>query len=82
MFFAVRNFSQKMGQTVGMFAIAVLIQFGKDPGQDLGVRLTGVAGLLLCLVAGITFSFFREGRMREEIRAAENAVAVVDAPEA
>lgn len=82
MFFAVRNFSQKMGQTVGMFAIAVLIQFGKDPGQDLGVRLTGVAGLLLCLVAGITFSFFREGRMREEIRAAEDAVAVVDAPEA
>jgi GPH family glycoside/pentoside/hexuronide:cation symporter len=67
LFFAARNFNQKMGQTLGMFIIAILIQFGKDPGDDLGVRLTGVAGLFLCIVAGISFSFFREKRMEAEI---------------
>lgn len=78
MFFAVRNFSQKMGQTLGMFLIAILIQFGKDPGDDLGVRLTGVAGVFLCAVAGVTFSFFREKRMQSEIQAVEQPGEGVD----
>jgi GPH family glycoside/pentoside/hexuronide:cation symporter len=76
MFFAVRNFSQKMGQTLGMFLIAILIQFGKDPGDDLGVRLTGVAGVFLCAVAGITFAFFREKRMQQEIREVEDPLVL------
>lgn len=67
LYFAVRNLSQKLGQTIGMIVIAILIQFGKDAGDDLGVRLTGLVGVLLCVVAAVTFSFFREKRFLAEV---------------
>ena len=71
LYFAVRNLSQKLGQTIGMIVIAILIQFGKDPGHDLGVRLTGIVGVLLCTVAAITFSFFREKKFMSEVEEME-----------
>ncbi len=73
LFFAVRNLSQKLGQTAGMIVIAILIQFGKDPGNDMGVRLTGLVGVILCTVAAITFAFFREKRFLLEVAAMEKA---------
>jgi GPH family glycoside/pentoside/hexuronide:cation symporter len=71
LFFAVRNLSQKLGQTIGMIVIAVLIQFGKDPGDDMGVRLTGLVGVVLCSIAALTFAFFREKRFLLEVAAME-----------
>ncbi|MFT7589774.1 MAG: GPH family glycoside/pentoside/hexuronide:cation symporter [Limisphaerales bacterium] len=67
MFFAVRNLGQKFGQTLGLVIITVLFQFGKDPGDDLGIRLTGIVGLVLCVIAGITFIGFNEGKMKREM---------------
>lgn len=60
MFFASRTFMQKMGQTVGVFVFALLTTLGKDVGDDLGIRLSGWAGAILCLVAGLYFFTYRE----------------------
>lgn len=60
MYFAARNFSTKMGQTVGIMIFAILTIFGKDPGNDLGIRLSAIFGGLLCLIAALVFLGFRE----------------------
>lgn len=60
MYFAIRNFSTKLGQTFGITIFAVLTIFGKDPGDDFGIRLVGVFGGVLCLVAGLIFLRFKE----------------------
>lgn len=60
MFFAVRNFSTKLGQTVGIMAFAILTLLGKDPFDDLGIRLAAVFGGALCIVAGLIFTRFEE----------------------
>lgn len=60
MFFAVRNFSTKLGQTVGIMAFAILTLLGKDPFNDLGIRLAAVFGGLLCILAGLIFTRFKE----------------------
>jgi GPH family glycoside/pentoside/hexuronide:cation symporter len=59
-FFAVKFFVVKLGQTLGIAVFAMLTLFGKDPGHDLGLRLSGVVVAGLCLVAAFVFSFFRE----------------------
>ena len=60
MFFAVRNFSTKLGQTVGIMAFAILTLLGKDPFDDLGIRLAAVFGGALCILAGLIFTRFEE----------------------
>lgn len=60
MYFAVRNFSTKLGQTIGIMVFAILTLWGKDPGNDLGIRLAAVFGSVLCLVAAIMFLRFKE----------------------
>ncbi len=67
MFFAARTFLQKLGQTVGIFLFAMLILFGKDPGNDLGIRLSGIAGFLLCIFAAIFFSRYNEKEVLKEL---------------
>lgn len=63
MFFAVKYLFVKMGQTLGIALFAFLTVYGKDPGHDQGLRLNGVCGFALCLVALIVFSRFREERV-------------------
>jgi GPH family glycoside/pentoside/hexuronide:cation symporter len=62
MFFAVKYLFVKMGQTLGIAAFAFLTVYGKDPGHDYGLRLSGVCGFTLCLTALIFFSRFKEQR--------------------
>ncbi|HTI57641.1 MFS transporter [Mucilaginibacter sp.] len=62
MFFAVKYFFVKMGQTLGIALFAFLTVYGKDPGHDHGLRLNGVCGCVLCLAALIFFSRFKEAR--------------------
>lgn len=61
MFFAVRNFSTKLGQTIGIMTFAILTLFGKDPLDDMGIRLAAVFGGVVCLIAGVIFIRFKEG---------------------
>ena len=62
MFFAVKYLFVKMGQTLGIALFAFLTVYGKDPGHDQGLRLNGICGFALCLIALIFFSRFREER--------------------
>jgi GPH family glycoside/pentoside/hexuronide:cation symporter len=60
MFFAVKYLFVKMGQTLGIALFAFLTVYGKDPGNDHGLRLNGICGFVLCLLAIAFFSRFRE----------------------
>lgn len=66
MFFAARTLMQKFGQTFGIFVFAMLTTFGKDIGNDLGIRLSGIVGFVLCLVAGISFLGYNEKKVLKE----------------
>ncbi|MDR3694576.1 MFS transporter [Mucilaginibacter sp.] len=63
MFFAVKFLFVKLGQTLGIALFAFLTVYGKDPGHDYGLRLNGICGFALCLIAFIFFTRFREKRI-------------------
>jgi len=60
MFFAVKFLFVKLGQTLGIALFAFLTVYGKDPGHDYGLRLNGICGFVLCLIAFVFFTRFRE----------------------
>ncbi len=60
MFFAARTLMQKLGQTTGVVVFAMLTTFGADVGDDLGIRLSGLVGCVLCAVAGVVFTRYDE----------------------
>ncbi|HEY8929475.1 MAG TPA: MFS transporter [Mucilaginibacter sp.] len=65
MFFAVKYLFVKLGQTLGIALFAFLTIYGKDPGHDFGLRLNGICGFVLCLLAFFAFMRFREGSMKK-----------------
>lgn len=60
MFYAARTLMQKVGQTSGVVIFAMLTTFGKDIGDDAGLRYSGVVGAVLCLAAAILFLRYDE----------------------
>ncbi len=68
MYFAVRNFFYKLGMTVGIMLFTILTVWGKDPGDDLGIRLNGFVGSAFCVLAGLTFLLFKEKKIQCEIK--------------
>jgi len=65
-YFAVRYFFVKIAQTVGIGLFAMSLLYGKDPGNDLGVRLNGLMGFGLCFLAAIIFLRFKETRSNQQ----------------
>jgi GPH family glycoside/pentoside/hexuronide:cation symporter len=59
-YFAVRYFFVKIAQTFGIALFAMLLIYGKDPGNDKGIRLNGLLGFVLCFMAAMIFTRFRE----------------------
>lgn len=59
-YFAVRYFFVKIAQTLGIALFSMLLIYGKDVGNDAGVRLNGLVGFVLCIVAAMVFTRFRE----------------------
>ena len=66
MFFAARTFLQKIGVTLGIMTFASLTNFGNSPGDDLGVRLSGPACVVVLLLAVLAFSFYDEKTLTRE----------------
>lgn len=60
MFFGARTFMSKIGQMLAMLVFSSLLLLGKDIGDDLGIRLTGPAAGIFCLIGLIFFAFYRE----------------------
>jgi len=59
-YFAVNFFSTKLGQTFGLSLFAILTIYGKDPGHDFGLRLSGIFGCALCILAALVFTGFKD----------------------
>lgn len=66
MFFAARTLMQKFGQTFGVLCFAALTSLGKDPGDDMGIRISGLLGFGLCLFAGSFFIKYNEKKIMKE----------------
>jgi len=66
MFFAVKYLFVKLGQTIGMALFAFLTVYGIKPGNDFGLRLNGVCGFVLCMLAFMAFTRFRELKPKRE----------------
>ena len=45
--------------------------FKNIPFEELGIRLSGVFGFILCFIAAIIFAFFNENKMKEGIEEME-----------
>ena len=60
MFFAGRTFLQKVSQTIGLVFFAILTALGRDPLDDLGIRLSGPVAIGMYLVAIVAFRRFDE----------------------
>lgn len=75
MFFAARTMIMKAGQTIGVILFTMLLSLGKEPGQDIGIRLTGIAGVVLCLLAAFIFYRYDEHKVLAEIEAMKNKQA-------
>jgi len=86
MYFAARAFLSKLGQSVAVMVFASLTNFGKDVGNDMGIRLSGLVGLLFLIVATICFAFYREDEVMAEEREhaarqlEETTASVIGAP--
>ncbi len=61
-YFAVRYFFVKIAQTFGTALFAMFLIYGKDEGNDFGIRLSGMLGFVLCLLAAMIFTRFKELR--------------------
>ncbi len=59
-YFAVTYFFVKIAQTLGISVFAMFLIFGKDAGHDFGIRLNGILGFCLCLLATLVFTLFNE----------------------
>ncbi|RZK79322.1 MAG: MFS transporter, partial [Pedobacter sp.] len=46
---------------------AMLTIYGKEPANDLGLRLNGIVGFVLCIIAFLFFTRFKEERPREQL---------------
>lgn len=60
MFFGMRALFQKFGQTLGVLVFMMLTLYGKDVNNDMGLRLSGVVGGVLCLAAALVYTRYKE----------------------
>jgi len=67
MFFAGRTFVQKVSQTIGLVFFAILTTLGRDPGDDLGIRLSGLVAIAMYLVAIVAFRRFDEADLNTKL---------------
>ncbi len=84
-FFAIRSFFIQLGQTLGIVIFTILIGLNADEGlgvalqnlfpniafEELGIRLSGIAGFILCFMAAIIFLFFNEKKLNTGLREIE-----------
>ncbi len=65
-YFGARNFMMKLGQMIAMLVFTSLLVFGRDVGDDLGVRLTSLAGVAFCILSLVFLYLYKEKRVLAE----------------
>ena len=81
-YFAIRSLFIQFGQTLGLALFTILIglnaekstgkwlseRFPEVPFEELGIRLTGIIGFTLCLLAAFIFLFFRYNKIAKALQ--------------
>lgn len=67
LFYAARTLMSKLGQTVAILIFTSLLLLGRDAANPLGIRLTGPASAIFCLLAILFFLKYNEKATLEEI---------------
>lgn len=62
MFFSVQTFMNKLGQMIAMVSFSSILLLGKNPGDDLGIRMTGFVAAVTGLISLLIFTRFKEER--------------------
>ncbi len=71
MFFGARTFMLKMGQMIGSLIYPSLLLQGRSVGDDLGIRLSGPAGCVFCIIGMLTLIRYRENDVLKTLSAVE-----------
>ncbi len=66
-FFGARTFMSKLGQAIAMIMFPSLLLLGREPGNDLGVRLTAIAALLFVVLGLIIILLYRESDIMKSL---------------
>lgn len=64
LYFAVRYFFVKIAQTMGTALFVMSLNYGKEVGNDFGIRLNGLSGFALCFLAALIFLRFKEEKQK------------------
>ena len=70
MFYAARTFSMTLGQSLAMILFSSLATIG---GGGLGYRMTALVATVFCLLGGLVFTRYDEGRILDAIAAGASA---------
>ncbi len=67
-YYGARTFMQKIGQMIAMLVFTSLLVLGRDVGDDLGVRISGMVAAVFCLGGLYLFSRYDEKKLLEETK--------------
>jgi glycoside/pentoside/hexuronide:cation symporter, GPH family len=65
-YYGARTFMQKIGQMIAMLVFTSLLVLGRDVGDDMGVRISGLVAAVFCLGGLYLFSRYDEKKVLEE----------------
>jgi len=77
-YYGARTFMQKIGQMIAMLIFTSLLVLGKDVGDDLGVRVSGLVAAGFCLGGLYLFSLYNEKRVLAETLEMKGEAGIVE----
>jgi glycoside/pentoside/hexuronide:cation symporter, GPH family len=77
-YYGARTFMQKIGQMIAMLIFTSLLVLGKDVGDDLGVRVSGLVAAGFCLGGLYLFSLYNEKKVLAETLEMKGEAGIVE----
>lgn len=77
-YYGARTFMQKIGQMIAMLIFTSLLVLGKDVGDDLGVRVSGLVAAGFCLGGLYLFTLYNEKRVLSETLEMKGKAGIVE----
>ncbi len=76
-YYGARTFMQKLGQMIAMLVFTSLLVLGRDVGDDLGLRISGVVAAVFCLGGLYLFSLYNEKKVMRETEEMKSGQEVI-----
>jgi glycoside/pentoside/hexuronide:cation symporter, GPH family len=73
-YYGARTFMQKIGQMIAMLVFTSLLILGRDVGDDMGVRISGLVAAVFCLGGLYLFSRYDEKKVLEETKEMKDTI--------